>query len=483
MKNIFKYIIPCVVAITFSCNEAIDIQQVGRLGAEQAFESVTDLQSGILGAYNNFDYTPSIQWESNFTDEIAIGPDNGGQGIGVYSWVITPQAAVAAAIWNNYYAALNSVNRIIDAAELIEPDASEQAAYDNVLGEAYALRAWAHFELWSYFTPDYTDNSSPSVIAIDFVGQVSDQLPRNTSGEVLALIDADLTRAENLLTTASSTTFISQDFVTALQTRVALYTEDYTTADAGAASLLGTYGIADQTQFNNMWDDADDTEIIFKLERSVGDTYDRQGATGSANAGGWAGANYAFVNPTVDGSPYFVMSSQLFALMPAGDVRRDSYVDESAAPGYAVLPVGKYPGSAGQPLMNDLKVFRSADMLLIRAEAAVANNNFAQAATYIDQLRDARYGADQPTPTITSQADGFAQVLAERRVEFAFEGHRYRDLKRLGGRANVGISRPSSECDLYGACTLAASDFRFTLPIPLTELDANPGITQQNPGY
>ncbi|MEO9871135.1 RagB/SusD family nutrient uptake outer membrane protein [Ekhidna sp.] len=478
-----KYIILGLVALTVSCNESIDIDQVGRLGAEQAFQSLADLESGILGTYNQFDYTPSMQWASNFTDEIAIGPDNGGQGQAVYSGIVNTGSAVTSSIWQTYYDALNSANRIIEAADLIEAEEDEVDAYNNVLGEAYALRAWGLFELWSYYTINYTDGTALSALLVNFVPEVATQLPRATSTEFLTQIGEDLTTAAGLLTVQSSPTRVSQDFVTALRAKVALYTEDYTTADALAASLLANYPISNTTQFEGMWDDSDDTEIIFKLERSVGDPYDGQGATGSANAGGWAGANYAFVNPTVDGSPYFVMSSQLFDLMPDGDIRREVYVDESAAPDYAVLPVGKYPGSGGQPLLNDLKIFRSADMLLIRAEAAASSSDFAAVATFIDELRDARFGTDVATPAVANQTAAFAAVLEQRRIEFAFEGHRYRDLKRLGVRAGVSVSRPDAECTNFGNCSIASDDFRFTLPIPLFELDANPAITTQNPGY
>ncbi len=483
MKKMNKYIILGFIGLTLSCNESIDIDQVGRLGAEQAFQTVVDLESGILGTYNQFDYTPSIQWAANFTDEIAIGPDNGGQGIAVYSGIVNPQSAIASSTWQNYYDALNSANRIIEASTLIEPSDDELDQYNNVLGEAYALRAWAHFELWTYYTPSYTDGASLSALLLNFVPEVADLLPRSTSAEFLTQIDADLTQAASLLTQQSNPTRVSQDFVTALRAKVALYTEDYATADAAAASLLASYPIANTTQFEGMWDDSDNTEIIFKLERAVGDPYDGQGATGSAFAGGWAGANFAFVNPTVDGSPYFVASSQLFALMPDGDIRREVYIDESAAPDYAVLPVGKYPGSGGQPLLNDLKIFRSADMLMIRAEAAAANSDFAAVTTYIDQLRDARFGTDVATPAVTTQANAFAAILEQRRIEFAFEGHRYRDLKRLGPKAGVNIDRPDGECTNFGLCDISSDDFRFTLPIPLFELDANSAITTQNPGY
>ncbi|WP_462248006.1 RagB/SusD family nutrient uptake outer membrane protein [Ekhidna sp.] len=476
-----KYIFLGFIALTLSCNEAIDIDQVGRLSADAAFQDVTDLESGILGTYNQFDYTPSIQWASNFTDEIAIGPDNGGQGVAVYSGIVNTGSAVTSSLWQTYYDALNSANRVIAAAELITPDEADQDAYNNVIGEAYALRAWALFELWSYYTTDYTDGSALSALLLNFVPETSTQLPRATSAEFLTQIDADLTTAAGLLTVDASATRVSQDFVTALTAKVAVYTEDYAAADAAAASLLADYPIADADQFEAMWDDADNTEVIFKLERAVGDPYDGQGATGSAFAGGWAGANYAFVNPTVDGSPYFVASSDLFALMAEGDVRREVYIDESAAPDYAVLPVGKYPGSGGQPLLNDLKIFRSADMLLIRAEAAASNNQFGQVNTFINELRGAR-GASTDV-NVSTRANAFAAILQERRIEFAFEGHRYRDMKRLGPKAGVNVVRPNSECANFGLCEINNDDFRFTLPIPLFELDANPAITTQNPGY
>jgi hypothetical protein len=74
--------------------------------------------------------------------------------------------------------------------------------------------------------------------------------------------------------------------------------------------------------------------------------------------------------------------------------------------------------------------------------------------------------------------------LDERRVELSFEGHRYKDLKRLGARANRGVSKDAIDCAFNGACTLAATDFRFTLPLPIVEFNANPGLRdQQNPGY
>jgi hypothetical protein len=73
-------------------------------------------------------------------------------------------------------------------------------------------------------------------------------------------------------------------------------------------------------------------------------------------------------------------------------------------------------------------------------------------------------------------------ILDERRLEFLFEGHRWVDLKRMGDRGGRALDRDARECDFLAGCTLANSDYRFTLPIPVSELTANQAA-QQNPNY
>jgi hypothetical protein len=87
-------------------------------------------------------------------------------------------------------------------------------------------------------------------------------------------------------------------------------------------------------------------------------------------------------------------------------------------------------------------------------------------------------------PNYATKAAAFGRHFKMKDMEFAFEGHRYKDLKRLGVRANQGVTRDPRDCAFNGACDLAPDSFKFTLPIPLAELNANPGLrAQQNPGY
>ena len=143
-------------------------------------------------------------------------------------------------------------------------------------------------------------------------------------------------------------------------------------------------------------------------------------------------------------------------------------------------------GQSSTPIhyLNDLKIFRASEMYLIRAEAAVDQGNLGLAADLIQDIRDARLGTTGTAPSFGSATEAYAAILDERRVELAYEGHRYFDLKRLGSRANRGVLKDPVDCAFNGACSLSADDYRFTLPLPIVEFNANPGLReQQNPGY
>ncbi|WP_315053809.1 RagB/SusD family nutrient uptake outer membrane protein [Chryseobacterium indoltheticum] len=179
----------------------------------------------------------------------------------------------------------------------------------------------------------------------------------------------------------------------------------------------------------------------------------------------------------------------------SGDIRRRAYVDPTSKvdanyltnPNYKlddVLCIDKYPGKpSGAPLNNDLKVFRLSEMYLIKAEARVVANDLVGAATQVKKIRDARnYVGPVALPVYGNNQAAWRDILLERRVELAFEGHRYLDIKRLGTLAGVQVDRDVRDTENMPEKTMAPSDYRFTLPIPFEEVNANLSI-QQNPGY
>ncbi|MDT0557490.1 RagB/SusD family nutrient uptake outer membrane protein [Ichthyenterobacterium sp. W332] len=497
MKKKNNLVVIALLVLLVGCSDSIDIRQPGRLDAENAFSTVTDLQLGLLGVYDQWDLTPEISLSANFCDEVSIGFDSGGQGLALYDFVLNAASDAARDFWVRNYRVNNRATLLIEAAANITPEANEQNQFNSILSQAHAIRAYANLELLTYFSPDPTNDNAPGTPVIDFIPGLDITPSRNTTGELWDYINSDLNLASTLSTEQSNTTFISRDAITAIRARAAITRGDYDTGATLASQLLASYPLANTTQYQLMFLDADNTEVILKLERTQNDNYDGQVNTGSvATGGGWAGSVFAFVDATITGGPYFEMDRSLFNALDPNDIRYTVNVAPTSIinPNYNtdpdpvntdVIVIQKYQGSEGQPLMNDLKVFRSSEMLLILAEARAAQNNLTAAASLIDQLRDARFGSDQPTPSYGSQAEAFGAILDERRIELCFEGHRYKDLKRLGVSGNREISRDLTDCNNQsGACTLSANDYRFTLPIPIIEINANPGIgTEQNPGY
>jgi hypothetical protein len=504
MKNIKLLVLAITLISVIGCEDAYRIDQPGRIPADEAFLTVEDLELGLISSYGRLSTTPEIAFSTYFTDEGAIGTQNGGQALGLYAFQLTPASEASATFWVSNYATINSVNRIIEGAESIETE--DQAALNNLLAQARAIRAYAHFELLMYYSTDLTDDNALGVTRMDFVPDITQTFLRNTNGEVFDLITDDLNFAATNITDVDSRYFFSQNSVKALQARIAAFRGQYDTVENLALDLTSSYPLADTLNYKRMFITESDTidlvrgETIFALQRVVGDNYDQQGATGAVGGAGYVGAKFVFSGVAAD--PYIEMGRSLFNLYDRDGVRfevnlnEESVIDENfPGPDYdavrEILYIGKYPGKDDQPLMADLQVFRASDIHLLLAEAYAVQGNLNGAsnsvASLIQELRDVRdvNGGSNPLPEYASTQEALQDILLERRLEFAYEGHRYRDLKRLGVQAGVGIDKADTDCLPFGGgCELPASDFRFTLPLPIVEFNANPDLReQQNPGY
>jgi starch-binding outer membrane protein, SusD/RagB family len=168
------------------------------------------------------------------------------------------------------------------------------------------------------------------------------------------------------------------------------------------------------------------------------------------------------------------------------DIRFTAYFKDEpllSAGGRPSHLVAKYAGTgygtSGENIA-DFKAFRTGEMYLIRAEARAELGTFTganSAESDMNALRTARIAGYTPV-TYTSKQQAIDDVILERFKELAYEGHRFWDLKRRG----LPVSRLASDAPSPNAVTLPAGNFRFTLPIPQTELQANP-LIQQNTGY
>ncbi len=488
IKNIFLAI--GSLLLVSSCSDALDIVQPGEIYRADAFKTVTDLRNYLNGdIYSRVNNTEEIGFTTVFTDEVGIGPSNGGQDKELHRFQLNANSDEPAGLWSTHYTVINRVNRLLEFADLVVVTTpADIAAKNSVLAEARALRAYSYIQLVSFFS---VDPSNPNALGV-ILSTTPDRYdlfidrPRVSNQLIYNLIESDFQFAEtNLASTATAYTRVTQKFIAAARARMYLYRKDYVKAKQYAT--LATGALSTPNTYNSMWGDAAQGECIFAAARPSGGTWSNIAST------------WYFNITSATGGAFLDMGRNLFNLYSQfpNDVRTAIWIDASAQinPNYAadinyvsndVLPINKYPGKAAQPLRNDLKIFRNSEMVLILAECEVASSNLAAAATLVRSIRTARtFAAPAPAlPVYATAQAAWADILLERRKELAFEGHRYLDIKRLAALAgNQGITRDNTDDDIPNQpLTLALSDYRFTLPIPQLEIAGNVGI-QQNPGY
>lgn len=494
MKKI-KFLAIFIAASLLSCNDATDIIQPGEFNENVAYSSVEDMNLALSGVYNRLDHQTAIGFTTVFTDEVGIGSSNGGQNLNDYRWFLQPNSDAPTNFWNSNYTMINYANRLIRGGALVVPQQGEEVQYNRILAEARALRAFGHFQLLTYFSTDLKDDNALGVMISDFVPNISDFVPRSTNGECFALINSDLDFAAANLGNPTNYKYVTQNFITALRARMAAYRGDYTTALINAEALISAVpltpaGVPTNSPYLQMFRDLSPGECIFNMDRPVGKNT--------------IGSTWFFNQPNFGGGAFLDMGRNLFNLLDEldNDIRYNAFVgttsiianDPLNVPDYRnndVIIINKYPGKAGAPLLNDLKIFRVSEMYFIKAEALASTGNLNgstnSVASVLKQVRDARKFSGQPAsvlPVYANATEAWADILKERRIELCFEGHRYIDLKRLGQLANVSIDRYIRDCDFNNACTLPVTDYRFTLPIPLVETRVNPLVrAQQNPNY
>ena len=119
---------------------------------------------------------------------------------------------------------------------------------------------------------------------------------------------------------------------------------------------------------------------------------------------------------------------------------------------------------------NNFPVYRYADVLLMLAESLNESGGTAEAFTYLNQVRKRAGLADKTTAQLSTQ-DAFRQAVAqERRVELAFENHRWFDLLRTGKATEVMTVHAARERVLKPyLVTTAYTPIRLTYPYPLRE--------------
>lgn len=485
-----------------SCN--MDLRPAGVIDPNESLETKEDadklrdgmyhlLRSTVGGGYASID-----EIRSDLFHATSSFGNNGGT---MYNWIQTATDGDASSLWANSYYVIADANFFLQRANAVntsEWTEQDRASLDVYKGEAYFIRAYHHMELAELFCLDYVGNEqSYGIPYVTRYAPTSDQTQypsRGTLEHTFEMILADLDSAAKYITTPGQrgSDRITKDAVTALQARVALQMGDYDTAADKANELIesGTYPlVSSETSFNAMWtSDATDESILM--------LYASRTELGASNDYGYIG--YSANKDQY--SPYYVPEQWVIDLYEPEDWRfKNQFLQTDILAGggqtFNLYIFYKFIGNSalrvgsGYNYQIRPKVFRIAEMYLIRAEAVarggVLSSGTSNPLSDLNLLRNAR-GATALSGTGDEQI--LSLILEERVRELIGEGFRIQDLKRF--RVNLqrntaqvpeAIYMPASNQETFEK---SYTDDRMLYPIPQTELDANPNMAaQQNSGY
>jgi starch-binding outer membrane protein, SusD/RagB family len=464
-----KILLPlCLVAVLGSCKKVIEVPETDLLAGETALSTVGYVEQAVLGAYAVVTPAMDILLNATFSDEVAKSEFYNSST--THEWTYGPADVTLrdnfTAIGPNY-TIINRVNVALEALPKADSTApGDEVKRNRLKGEALFLRAFAHFELFRY----YSGNYDPNGLAMAYMeASTIENTARIKMGEYFQKLNADLAQAKTLVVNSvANINRANFAAVAGLQARVALYMRDWANAETYATEYINALPLATRTEFPGIWTDANVKEQAWRI---VG-----------LRLGSLFRATGAQIG-TITWKP----SEKIWTSYDqANDIRFPSYFKDEpllTAAGRPSRLIWKYTGTAYGTTNENVangKMMRTAEMVLIRAEARAEQGKVSganSAESDINLLRSNRILNYTPV-TYTSKQQAIDDILLERFRELAYEGHRFWDLKRR----SLPVTRLAIDAPSPQGTTLPADNFRFVLPIPLPEITSNP-LMVQNPGY
>ena len=383
--------------------------------------------------------------------------------------------------WDSYFGIVAAANSVITNIDAVPDVSLTQEERTQWKAEALVLRSMIYFDMVRLWGDVPLILVEPPAITSENIEEVFPLYypAKNTVEEVYTQIIQDLNTALEPggappIDPGNKFRF-SRTVANALLAKI--YAEpsvrdyakviQYCTEVEKDVSLVANYGDlfvmnSDNTDVRNR----NTSESIFEITFSEG--------------GNWitwmSGIDLSSATSTYDWAKWFTPSRDLIAAFDQeGDTERKNQTIVYAD----VIWSNHYP-SKGYPFMykyrskfhSFLKI-RLADILLLKAEAFVEQGNAAEATTLVNRIRTR---AKLPSLATVTADD----VLNERRLELAFEGHRWFDLVRTGKVFEVMNTLNSRDAGRLPMNEV--TEERTVLPIPQPQIDKNPSMLQ-NPGY
>lgn len=516
MKRKFsKYIIAAgLFAIVFSgCEKQLEIEPRQSIDASTALTSRDALEAVITGLYarlkNNRMYGRDLITHPEALSDNGFATNKSGR--------LLPEATnnqgahFTGTIWASYYAGINQINLVLETLPTLElVPAITQAERDRWEGQLHFLRGLMFFDMvkvYAYIPGAVVAAQDRGGVPLSLTGistadgALAYKPSRDPIDAVYTQIVADLTLAEGKLLSSASVNLANKAAAQGLLARVSLYKKDYTAARSWADKCIVTAGSKMTTVSNyvSSWRGATHGETLFQVAfltngENIGVNESLQTSFTTLVTPG----NQATTGGFGDLVPTLTLLTDLGITLNGGmtttnfalnhtiasrntDVRNLLYEPGTAGRGNIKVECTKYLGKNGFINLDNVPVFRISEAYLIRAEAQATTGspvfNLGEALADMQFLKTRRYtdyagSAQQTADNAMTATQLYEEILRQRRIELAYEGHRFFDLKRLG--------RDLVKSPHYN--TVAFTDTRILAPIPQADVDGNPNL-RQNAGY
>ncbi|WP_183558683.1 RagB/SusD family nutrient uptake outer membrane protein [Mucilaginibacter sp. SP1R1] len=476
------------IGLTSACKkDFLNKQPISQGTAGNYYKTASDAEGGLVGAYSQafindqywvWDYVSNGDARADNCYAGGDNPDN----FGVANFTATPQNGNSTRDWQGLYQDIYAANIVLDYVAKIPAAQFTNNRQQEILAEAKFIRAISYFQLVTTF------GDVPLILStINTPSKPS----RTSAAAVYAQIENDLTTAETVLPVSfPNVGHATKGAVQALAAKVYAQEGKYQQCldycnkviNSGQYSLVPNYA--------TLFDGTKNTsESIFESQHSA--------------ASGFTTYNTSLFLPAQFGTYSFkkfdLPTANLINLFKSqnDNIRLNASVYQAtvAANGLAAgdpIPAPYTTASPTVPFLYKWKtnisqfgggtdnnvLLRLADIILLKAEAL---NNLGQSSQAIPLVNQIRARVKLAPITVTSQTDVALAILTERRMELAFEGHRWNDLLRFGAQYTITLIK--GQVDPFGKpFNFPINQAKLLLPVPYNEIQLDGNLTQ-NPGY
>lgn len=481
MKTNIKYILlsmlaSIVLALSSGCDSLLDVEAKHALSQDKV-RSEEGCESLIIGVYNMMQKVSYLGRDLICIPDVLADNCKISPGASRYTGQYNFQPYYNMDIWADAYQQIGSLNEAILYAKSL-PVTDKIKALE---GEALFLRALNYHNLAIVYSrlPNHLVNGfnlGVPIVLDPFYNEGGDivataSVPRATVEDLWKRIETDLEQAFTLLNNNDKGLYpyrASAISVKALLSRVYLYlgrwdkcveASDYVIANAPVQLYTGTYTDIFSKGAESLF------ELRYTVAGNLGSS-SLQSMYGTYDNGVRDGEGYG--DGTGSGEANLAVSDDLLSLIDQNLDKRFTAMRKVIYQGQKLWWTTKFNSWGGVFGLDNIPIMRIAETHLNRAEAYAHLKNFTECRTAIDAFRKNR-GLNA---TSVNDNELIEEVLTQRRIELAFEGHRFFDLKRLG--------RPILRSE--GRAAIPYEDYRVVAPIGITELDVNKKL-QNNPGY